>query len=92
MGADVHAKTREIAHNVSLLAPSGFRAAVKEEKAGSQFTIVWDSGASICVTPDRNDFVTYSNSTDVKTVKGVGGNASTVVGQGEVDWSVYDIN
>ena len=92
MGADVHAKTREIAHNVSLLAPSGFRAAVREEKAGSQFTIVWDSGASICVTPDRNDFVTYSNSSDVKTVKGVGGNASTVVGQGEVDWSVYDIN
>ena len=88
----IDGKVREIAQTISQLAPSRFRTAISANKAGSQFPIIWDSGASICVTPDRNDFVTYHTTTDVKVVKGVGGNRSSVIGQGEVQWSIYDVN
>ena len=40
----------------------------------------------------NGDFVDYKTSPDVKTVKGVNGNSSPVVGQGMVEWSVYDVN
>ena len=90
MGTDVDQKTREIARNVSMLAPSQFRAALAAAKDDSHFQVVWDSGASICVSPDKKDFITYNTTSDVKVVKGVGGNPSSVAGQGEVEWSVYD--
>ena len=60
---------KEIAKQVSLLAPSRFRAAVATKNQNSQFAIVWDSGASICVTPNKKDFVKYNTSTDIKIVK-----------------------
>ena len=92
MGASPDQQVYNIARSISMLTPSGFKAAVTTNKKESQFPIVWDSGASVCVTPDRNDFTLYRTTTDIKTVKGVGGNNSTVVGQGEVEWSICDIN
>ena len=86
------ANMQEAARNISTLVPTRFRNALSLSKDGSHFKIVWDSGASICVTPDKNDFVSYTASSDVRTVRGVGGNNSTVVGQGKVEWSVYDVN
>ena len=91
-GAEVGNKTRELAQSISLLAPTRFRTAMSATKQQSQFSIIWDSGASICITPERSDFVNYKASSDVKVVKGFGGNATTVIGQGTVEWSVHDIN
>ena len=91
-GAEVDSKTRALAQSISLLAPNRFRAALTATKESAQFPVIWDSGASICITPDKNDFVTYNTSTDVRIVKGVGGNATSVVGQGIVEWSIHDVN
>ena len=91
-GASLNQAIRQTANNIALLSPSRFRTALASTRASSQFPVVWDSGASICVTPDRNDFINYKNTPDVKTVKGVNGNSSPVVGQGMVEWSVYDAN
>ena len=90
--SNIDKESKELATNISLLAPSRFRASMAISKESSQFPIVWDSGASICVTPERSDFTTYTSTTDVKEVKGVGGISSSVIGQGEVKWAVYDVN
>ena len=52
----------------SLQSPTLFKSAVDypsnpSSSASSSFPIVWDSGASVCVTPSRNDFVTYDSTT-----------------------------
>ena len=91
-GTSLNQAIRQTANNIALLSPNCFRTALAYTRASSQFPVVWDSGASICVTPDRNDFVNYKDSPDVETVKGVNGNSSPVVGQGIVEWSVYDAN
>ena len=71
-GANVNSTTRDIARNVALLAPSRFRAAMISHRKKAQFPVIWDSGASICVTPARTDFVSYKASSNVTDVKGVG--------------------
>ena len=89
---DADLNTQKTAKLVSLLAPHCFRTSLSEKKHGSLFPIVWDSGASVCVTPARNDFVDYESSTNIGPVKGVGGNSTAVIGQGHVEWSIYDSN
>ena len=54
------------------------------------FEIIWDSGASVCVTPDQDDFIDYTTNVDLKTVKTMGGASSVIKGQGTVLWSVHD--
>ena len=56
----------------------------------STFEIIWDSGASVCITPDREDFIDYTTKVDLKNVKTMGGATSTISGQGYVLWSVHD--
>jgi hypothetical protein len=63
---------------------------VKASPKGETFPIIWDSGAIICVTPSKDDFIKYSTKTDISEVKGLGGTASRVIGQGMVSWSVHD--
>ena len=79
--------------NVALLAPSRFKQALNDTSAKSKcstFDIIWDTGASVCVTPDRDDFLDYSIASDIKSVKGVGGASACVKGQGNVLWKVID--
>ena len=90
--ANIDNTIRDIARSVSMLAPAGFRAVVSSTKESLNFPIIWDSGASICVSPDRNDFIKYNTSVDITEVKGVGTKNSTVVGQGTVEWSIHDVN
>ena len=59
------------------------------EKCNS-FEIIWDSGASVCITPCKDDFIDYTTDVDLKTVKTMGGASSTIKGQGTVLWSVHD--
>ena len=56
------------------------------------FQVIWDSGASVCITPCRKDFVSYSSNPDLKTVKTMGGATSSIRGEGIVTWFVHDNN
>jgi hypothetical protein len=92
MGANLQRLTQsQIADKIALLTPSGFRESITGIKSKRAFQIIWDSGASICVTPDKQDFVDYTPNPDINEVKGLGGKASQVIGQGTVLWSVHDV-
>ena len=74
-----------------LFTPSQFKSVINTDKHRS-FSIIWDSGASVCITPDKNDFIKYSTVTNIKSVRSMGGNISEIKGQGQVIWSVHDTN
>jgi hypothetical protein len=84
--------TDTMATKVVSLAPSVFRSAISSREQNKSFPIIWDSSASVCITPDKSDFVTYDNDADITKVKGLGGKVSAIVGQGEVDWSIHDVH
>ena len=88
-GANLNDETKDLARVLASLSPSGFRAAIDSQECKS-FPVIWDTGASVCVTPDRHDFITYTQTTDINEVKGLGGKRSPVTGQGEVIWTVHD--
>ena len=83
--------TKKIARKISTLSPSGFQAAMNDQQ-GTSYKVIWDSGASVCVTPDREDFIEYTRDSDIPHVKGIGGIESEVMGQGTVSWCVHDNN
>jgi hypothetical protein len=90
--ASIHA-----ARKVALLLPSKFLNLMKTSEEADQikhttFPLIWDTGASICVTPDKSDFIDYDPKPDIKEVKGLGGKSSKVAGQGLVLWSLHDCN
>ena len=74
----------------ALLSPSLYRQSMKNQQKDS-FPVIWDTGASICVSPDRRDFVSYTTNVDLTNVRGMSGN-SAVRGQGQVHWSILDDN
>ena len=78
--------------SVTLLTPTQFNNAMKTVSNGkcNSFSIIWDSGASVCITPDKKDFIEYNSSSNLKQVKTMGGKASQVVGEGYVLWSIHD--
>jgi hypothetical protein len=49
---------------MALQAPANFRNAIKKE---STFSIIWDSGASISISPNKGDFVGPVTAADVGT-------------------------
>ena len=49
--------------------------------------VVWDSGASVCITPDCGDFINFSSSSQLRRLNSVGG-GHDVKGEGEVVWSI----
>ena len=59
--------------------------------ANKCFNIIWDSGASVCITNCKDDFVDFKPST-LSNVKGIAGKSVKVEGQGTVRWTVHDIN
>ena len=49
--------------------------------------MIWDSGASVCITPDRYDFLNFSSKPTLSRLNSVGG-GHDVDGEGEVLWSI----
>ena len=84
--------SKESLKKIVSLSPSVFKNVLDSAGKSTSFPIIWDSGASICVTPDRKDFISYQTSTDIANVKGLGGKQSTVAGKGQVLWSMHDVN
>ena len=91
-GANVSKKFKTFARDIALLTPSGYNAAIKLVDEKYQFEVIWDSGASVCVTPSKEDFISYQEEVDIKGIKGVNGDKSHIAGQGEVLWSIFDVN
>jgi hypothetical protein len=68
-------------------APARFRNALRKE---SCFSIIWDSGASISISPDKDDFVGPLTSPGIGTkLKGIVTGLS-IQGQGHVMWAIPD--
>ena len=53
------------------------------------FPVVWNSGASVCITHDRKDFIQFSPKSNLQQLNSVGG-GHAVNGEGLVLWSVID--
>ena len=79
-----------LAHRVSMLTPSCFKTAFNSCNKYKSFSIIMDTGARICVTPARDNFIDYQEKVDVKEVKRLGGKVSPVAGQGHICRSVHD--
>ena len=72
---------------VALQAPSRFRSTLKSD---STFSVIWDSGASVTITPNTDDFDGPLLKPDTITqVKGIA-KGLRVEGQGYVMWSFHD--
>ena len=72
-----------LALKAALTAPARFLSAIGNK---SSFLVIWDSGASISVSPSRDDFVTFTPVNH--KVRGVGGKSEDVLGTGDVIWSI----
>jgi hypothetical protein len=72
---------------MAVQAPAKFRNAMKKE---STFSIIWDSGASMSISPNKEDFVGPMTSAGVGTrLKGIVKGLS-IQGKGHVMWTVLD--
>ena len=92
LGGKLTDETKRLARRVASLSPSAFKAESDNHLKCKSYPIIWDSGASICVTPDKEDFLSYKEATDISEVKGLGGKSSSIIGQGDVLWSMHDSN
>ena len=91
-GINISNKLKSFAKEISLLSPSSFTSAINSSSKDNQFEVIWDSGASVCVTPHQGDFTTYDKNVDIQSVKGVNGTKSQIHGQGEISWSIIDVH
>ena len=63
---------------------------MKDDEAQT-FPIIWDSGASVCVTNDKSDFTTFTSKSSIPVLQGYAkGHKEQVQGQGHVSWAIAD--
>ena len=68
-------------------------AAVTELSTEDTFPIIWDSGASVSITFDKNNFIGFSSDSELTTLKGfLQGEGQGVKGSGTVKWFIQDKN
>ena len=74
---------------MALQAPTRFRAAIASTKTRT-YPIIWDSGASFSVSPDRNDFVgPIKKPGAITQLQGIA-KGLRIEGYGHVMWAVHD--
>ena len=55
------------------------------------FPVIWDSGASVCVTHAKSDFIQYNPISKIHSLSGfTAGDARKVKGEGYVPWPIED--
>lgn len=79
----------EITAKVASSLPAAFR--VEYSKDNSCFRIIWDSGASLCVSPCADDFISIEPC-EHANITGLGGKEEVVEGQGMLRWFVHCID
>ena len=83
---DISGLSAHTALRAALHAPERFRESMGKS---DMFPIIWDSGASACVTFDKEDFLSFNNKTNHKPMKSISG-SHVVCGEGYVLWSIPD--
>jgi len=79
-------KGTEMVKRVLFTAP--FKSASEMPKA-SRFSIIWDTGASISISPSLCDFIKVNKCSQRSTLKGIS-KGLKVEGEGIVQWQVLD--
>ena len=65
--------------------------AISEQGVDAAFPIVWDSGASVCITFCKEDFVTFDDTCELETLQGFSSEEGQAVkGVGLVKWYIQD--
>ncbi|MCK7498622.1 MAG: hypothetical protein MZW92_54390 [Comamonadaceae bacterium] len=71
----------------ALMSPTRFRSTLPKH---STFSVIWDSGASMSITPDKRDFVGPLKSPGLKTkLQGIA-KGLRIEGHGHVMWAMHD--
>ncbi len=74
---------------LNILEPAALRCSVKYEDT---FRLIWDSGASICITHDKTDFVGALESAGALTYLHGVTKGLRIQGKGNVLWTILDIH
>ena len=94
--ANVHQSIPNIPGHQQVFASSGFNLVNNlgsESHKAKTFPLIWDSGASVCVTNNRSDFIEFSPNSSISSLGGYAiGHEGEVKGQGTVLWSVETEN
>jgi hypothetical protein len=74
---------------------SALRCLLSSSGKSSEFPIIWDTGASVCTTSDRNDFISFSSEVgNIVSAQSLCGLTKTstvkVQGEGYVVWYIKD--
>lgn len=84
---DIKSPSNPAVLRMALQAPTRFRNAMPKE---SMFRVIWDSGASVSVSPHKSDFVgPYSKPPIAIKLKGLA-KGLNIQGQGHVMWMIMD--
>ena len=86
---EVPSKLKNVAHAMrsAFVAPSATQAVLNKDK---HYPVIWDSGASICISPNHSDFIgPLSKQTHNHRLQGIG-KGLKVEGSGHVAWSFVD--
>ena len=59
------------------------------QESTATYDVIWDSGASVCITNDKNDFIGPVKKIQNGKVNGISG-AMGITGSGKVRWSLID--
>ena len=59
---------------------------------GRDLPIVFDSGCSVSISPNKDDFIGLLGKPDCDAIKGVGNNSHPIEGFGLLEWRVYDMH
>ena len=86
LGINMSEQSQALANTIVQTVPACFRSQVLPSQ-DSSFNLIWDSGASVCITPSRDDFVEYHQGSDIKEIKGLSESAQ-VIGYGYVEWTI----
>jgi hypothetical protein len=77
---------------MALQAPVRFRNTIADAASPSKnLPIIWDSGASVSISPNKADFISIAKPAQPIQLRGIA-RGLNIQGQGTVAWCLYDAN
>ena len=76
---------------MALQAPLRFRNSIAATSSNVNIPIIWDSGASVSISPIRSDFTTLDTPSNPMRLSGIAKNLA-IKGIGMVEWMIHDAN
>ena len=75
-------------HKVFMSAPQHTSSLIDK---GDKFNVIWDTGASVSITPNKSDFIEFNPNVDNSYLEGVSKDL-IIEGEGIVEWNMVDVN